>query len=133
MDLHDAELRRHHTTGPDGCFLEKEDEFDPPVRVCHLQVPISDRWTLHVYGRPSLHPDAEALAKWAARRLEAHLPKSAARDESYPPFGGGGGGSVGLRRDRHPDLVGAQDPQLVLVGPGPRIGALSQLCLELFL
>ena len=95
VDLHDAELRRHHVTGPDGCFLEKDDEFDPPVRVCHLQVKISDRWTLHVYGRPSLHADAESLAKWAARRLEAHLPKSAPRDESYPPFGGGGGGSSG--------------------------------------
>ena len=93
VDLHDAELRRHHVTGPDGCSLEKDDEYDPPVRVCHLQVQISDRWTLHVYGRPSLHSDAQALAKWAARKLEVHLPKSTARDESYPPFGGGGGSS----------------------------------------
>jgi hypothetical protein len=93
VDLHDAEKRRHHITGPDGCSLENDVDFDPPARVCHLQVQISDRWTLHVYGRPSLHADAEALARWAARKLEAHLPKSTAHDESYPPFGGGGGSS----------------------------------------
>jgi hypothetical protein len=95
VDLHDADLRRHHVTGPDGSFLEKDVDFDPPVRVCYLQVEISDRWTLHVYGQPSLHPDAEPLAKWAARKLAAYLPKGAARDESYPPFDGGGGGSSG--------------------------------------
>jgi len=60
---------------------------------CVITTRINDRWMICVSSRRGLHPDAEAIAKWAAEKLALHLPKSLADDTSYPPFGGGGGTS----------------------------------------
>ncbi|HEY7376464.1 MAG TPA: hypothetical protein VIF57_30170 [Polyangia bacterium] len=68
-------------------------------RLCRLQAPINNRWTLFVSSWRGLHPDADSLLKWAADKLAAHvyLPRKRQDEDqsAHPPFGGGGGGSDG--------------------------------------
>ena len=59
---------------------------------CHLHLPINNRWTLMVFKRRLLHPDAEAIATWAAAKLRAYLVDFEI-DPAYPPARGGGGTS----------------------------------------
>jgi hypothetical protein len=65
-------------------------------QLCRLQARINDRWLLFVSSWRGMHPDAEALLKWAAGKLAAHLPRNKREDESTDaPLGGGGGGESG--------------------------------------
>lgn len=66
---------------------------ETPAGLCHAEARINDRWILHVMRRPALHPDVASIAKWAAGKLAAHLPRHTASEPTYPPFGGGGGPS----------------------------------------
>jgi hypothetical protein len=55
-----------------------------------VKVAINDRWTLTVFRRRDLHPDAESIATWAAKKLAIHLPRRAANLDVPPAQGGGG-------------------------------------------
>ena len=92
--LYDEEKRVRHT-GMTGRWLSIKGLPDeaPVPGVCHVEARINDRWTLHLFRRPSLHPDAESIAVWAAGKLAPHLPRRTDDDPMYPPFGGGGGSS----------------------------------------
>jgi len=92
--LYDGDKRVRHTAMSSG-WLSVNGMADVPAGFCHVQARINDRWTLHVFRRPSLHPDAESIAVWAAGKLALHLSRSTASDPVYPPYGGGGGGSSG--------------------------------------
>jgi hypothetical protein len=92
--LYDEEKRVRHTA-MSSWWLSVNGMADIPAGFCHVQARINDRWMLHVFKRPSLHPDAESIAVWAAGKLALHLPRRTADDPTYPPFGGGGGGSSG--------------------------------------
>jgi hypothetical protein len=89
--LYDEEKRVRHT-GMSRWWLSVNGMADVPAGFCHVQARINDRWTLHVFRRQSLHPDAESIAVWAAGKLALHLSRRTADDSMYPPFGGGGGG-----------------------------------------
>jgi hypothetical protein len=78
---------------PTWWFTHRDHYDDRLPGGCRISARINDRWTLHVSKRPFLHADAPALAKWAAKQLEAHLPKSAVADPMYPTNGRGGGSS----------------------------------------
>jgi hypothetical protein len=66
------------------------------TEMCSVQARVNDRWMLTASSRSRLHPDAEAIVKWAAARLAPYVPrKSEEKDPTSPPFGGGGGGSSG--------------------------------------
>ena len=90
--LYDEDKRVRHTA-MSRWWLSINGMADPPPGVCHVQARINERWTLHVLRRPSLHPDAESIAVWAAGKLAPHLPRRTTDDPMYPPFGGGGGSS----------------------------------------
>lgn len=94
IHLYDGEKRVRHAAMP-RWWVAGAGMPDTPPGFCHVQARINDRWTLHVFRRPSLHPDAESIAVWAAGKLAPHLPRRTADDPMYPPFGGGGGGSSG--------------------------------------
>jgi hypothetical protein len=84
--LRDADQRMSHLSG--------KTENENPARDgagCVVEARITDRWTLFVSRRPSLHPDARSLARWAAENLAPLLPRSADDDAMSPPFDGGGG------------------------------------------
>jgi hypothetical protein len=65
-------------------------------RICFVRTRIHDRWTLSVSSSRGLHPDAESVAKWAAEKLGAYLPKRKTDEPARPPSnrGGGSGGSA---------------------------------------
>lgn len=92
--LYDEEKRVRHTAMSSG-WLSVNGMAGMPAGFCHVQTCINDRWTLHVFKSPSLHPDAKAIAAWAAGKLALHLSRRTATDPVYPPYGGGGGGSGG--------------------------------------
>ncbi|HEY5452358.1 MAG TPA: hypothetical protein VIQ54_26565 [Polyangia bacterium] len=92
--LRDADQRMSHLSWRDGKWLSGKTENENPARDgagCVVEARITDRWTLFVSRRPSLHPDARSLARWAAENLAPLLPRSADDDAMSPPFDGGGG------------------------------------------
>jgi hypothetical protein len=91
--LHDAHKAILHTAVSDGwmstCTAEIKSSDDR--RWCGVAARVNDRWTLIVSSGVGLHPDAEALAQWAADKLAPYLPRTADEDDdAVPPFGGGG-------------------------------------------
>jgi len=98
VSLLDADKGMHHLAMSHGDWWSFEvGKLESPRdgEGCEITTRITDRWRLCVSSRRGLHPDAEAIAEWAAKKLAVHLPKSVADDTMYPPFGGQGGGSSG--------------------------------------
>jgi hypothetical protein len=96
VSLLDADKGMHHLAMSDGewwSFEVDKPEAPSDGEGCVITARINDRWMLCVSSRRGLHPDAEAIAEWAAEKLALHLPKGLADDTRYPPFGGGGGSS----------------------------------------
>ena len=96
VSLLDADKGMDHLAMSDGewwSFPVGKPEAPRDGEGCVITARINDRWRLCVSSRRGLHPDAEAIAEWAAKKLAVHLPKSVADDTMYPPFGGGGGSS----------------------------------------
>ena len=93
VELYDADTESYHFAMPTWWFTHRDHYDDRLPGGCRISARINDRWTLHVSKRPFLHPDAQSLAKWAARQLEAHLPKSTLAAPIYTPSGSGGGSS----------------------------------------
>jgi hypothetical protein len=89
--LFDAEKREHHLAMTSGWFSHPGDDApadDTPG--CRVKVAINDRWTLTVFKRRDLHPDAETIATWAAKKLAPYLPRRTANLDVPPARGGGG-------------------------------------------
>ena len=94
VELYDAETETYHLRMTTWWFSHRDHYDDRVPGGCRVSARINDRWMLVLSNRPFLHPDAQALATWGARRLEAHLPKLTYADMRYP-FRGRGGGSSG--------------------------------------
>jgi hypothetical protein len=93
VELYDAENETYHLAMSTWWFSHRDHYDDRVPGGCRISARINDRWTLFVANRPFLHPDAPSLAKWAARQLEAHLPRAASLEALYPSPGRGGGSS----------------------------------------
>jgi hypothetical protein len=89
--LLDGEKREAHRLMRDWWFSHPAAEPTSVIPGCHVRKAINNRWALVVTAR-SLHPDADVVATWAARRLGACLPARSS-ELGYVPTGGGGGTS----------------------------------------
>jgi hypothetical protein len=103
--LYDDDKRMHHASMSRGRWFSypvdkaaRAAEHRGRDQACVVEARINDRWTLLVRSRRGLHPDAEAIATWAAPKLAPYLPRHAEDEANYPPLGGGGssGGSAEL-------------------------------------
>jgi hypothetical protein len=88
--LFDAEKREHHLAMTTWWFSADGDIPAHDARSCRVKVPINERWTLVVVRGPNLHPDAESIATWAAKKLAVYLSRYAANLDIPPAQGGGG-------------------------------------------
>jgi len=93
VELYDAETETYHLRMSTWWFSHRDHYDDRVPGGCRVSARINDRWMLVLSDRPFLHPDAQALATWGARQLEAHLPKLTYSNMRYPSPGRGGGSS----------------------------------------
>jgi hypothetical protein len=94
--LYDADLRWRYFARRDGSWSSHRagDAFVPPLPGrCVVNARINSRWTLNISRSGRLHPDAEALAAWAVKKLADYLSEAVAENPGYPPIQGGGGTS----------------------------------------
>jgi len=91
VTLYDTERRAGHHVASGPSRLSFPNGVIDGRHLCHLRARINGRWTLSVSSQRRLHPDAESLAKWAATKLEPHVPDKTAEEPTIPPAGGGGG------------------------------------------
>jgi hypothetical protein len=89
--LHDAEKRARHVARAGDRWLSIQSATIDATVLCYVASKINHRWTLFVCSRRRLHPDAQSLADWAAKKLAPHVPRKSADELATPPFGGGGG------------------------------------------
>ena len=75
VGLHDGEKGMFHALMPpaDWRSYKVGAELPRDVKNCAVDARINERWTLVVSSRHGLHPDAEAIAKWAADKLAPFL------------------------------------------------------------
>jgi len=75
IQLYDGERQKHHHLARPLDLQSLSEDWEVDLsRSCHLRAPVTERWTLIVSSRESLHPDAPSLIKWAAAKLERHVP-----------------------------------------------------------
>ena len=91
--LYDGQKRKHHVARDAKGWFSLEATARDGAPVCRAEAHINDRWTISVWSRRWLHPDAQALVTWAAGKLAAHLPRKATEASTVLAFGGGGASS----------------------------------------
>ena len=88
--LYDAQKRKHHVARDAKGWFSLEATARDGSPVCHAEARINDRWTISVWSRRWLHPDAQALVTWAAGKLAPHLPRKTAGGATVLAFNRGG-------------------------------------------
>jgi hypothetical protein len=88
--LCDGRSAKHHLVAGEHRWISAEEPTIDESQLCFVEARINRRWTLYVCARGGLHHDAQRIADWAARKLDAHLPKQAADEPRSPPASGGG-------------------------------------------
>jgi len=91
LEIFDGEARCSHFAISDRWLSSDVYPSEPERRGCYVEARINDRWTLYLFSRRRLHPDAEAMATWAARMLASYLPRRRVDEPAYRPPGGTGG------------------------------------------
>ena len=88
--LYDGQRRKHHVARDARGWFSLESTSRDGSPVCHAEAAINDRWTISVWSRRWLHPDAQAMVTWAAGKLAPHFPERAAHEAAVLEFRGGG-------------------------------------------
>jgi hypothetical protein len=88
--LYDGQNQKHHLAHDAGDWLSFQSTMEDSSLLCWVDAAINNRWTLYVCSRQPLHPDADALARWAAAKLALQLPVRAAEPPALPPISGEG-------------------------------------------
>src|SRR4029079_9151509 len=91
--LYDLQRRKQHVARDSRGWYSLEVTAKDGTPVCHVEAEINDRWTVSVWSRRRLHPDADAMVRWAAGKLAPYFPTKLADEPTAHGFGGGAGPS----------------------------------------
>jgi hypothetical protein len=86
--LYDGQRRKHQVARDARGWFSLESTARDGSPVCHAEAAINDRWTISVWSRRRLHPDAQALVTWAAGKLAPHFPGRLAQEATVLAFRG---------------------------------------------
>jgi hypothetical protein len=89
--LYDGQRRKHHVARDARGWFSLDSTTRDGLPVCHAEAAINDRWTISVWSRRRLHPDAQAMVRWAAGKLAPHFPERVANEPTVLEFRRGGG------------------------------------------